>query len=74
MQRNLCLGRGITEKEWVAQVSELNRYLKDFPAHNGICIQPLDKDKLLYILDYGVPVTWHREFTMQAFDLVDQGL
>eukprot|EP00957_Ditylum_brightwellii_P084462 6422796-Ditylum_brightwellii.AAC.1 len=35
MQRNLQLVGGMTMKEWVAQVSELNGYLKDFPAHNG---------------------------------------
>eukprot|EP00957_Ditylum_brightwellii_P004512 342963-Ditylum_brightwellii.AAC.1 len=34
MQRNLRLVRGMTMKEWVAQVSKLNGYLKDFPAHN----------------------------------------
>eukprot|EP00957_Ditylum_brightwellii_P047083 3575570-Ditylum_brightwellii.AAC.1 len=26
------------------------------------------------ILEYGVPVAWHREFTVQGFDPVDQGL
>eukprot|EP00957_Ditylum_brightwellii_P116567 8891417-Ditylum_brightwellii.AAC.1 len=52
MQRNICFGGGITVKKWVAQVSELNGYLKDFPAHNGNTIQPLDKDKLLDILEY----------------------
>eukprot|EP00957_Ditylum_brightwellii_P204908 15341334-Ditylum_brightwellii.AAC.1 len=61
-------------KEWVAQVLELNGYLKDFPAHNGNAIQPLDEDELLDILEHGVPVLWHREFTVQVFDPVDQGL
>eukprot|EP00957_Ditylum_brightwellii_P016810 1265975-Ditylum_brightwellii.AAC.1 len=74
MQRNLCFGREITIKEWVPQVSELNRYLKDFPLHNGNIIQPLDDDKLLDILEYGVPASWCKEFTMQGFDPVDQGL
>eukprot|EP00957_Ditylum_brightwellii_P089701 6831567-Ditylum_brightwellii.AAC.1 len=26
------------------------------------------------ILEYGVPVSWRREFTVQDFDPVDQGL
>eukprot|EP00957_Ditylum_brightwellii_P049752 3772906-Ditylum_brightwellii.AAC.1 len=26
------------------------------------------------ILEYGVPSVWHREFTMQGFDPVDQGM
>eukprot|EP00957_Ditylum_brightwellii_P062885 4771209-Ditylum_brightwellii.AAC.1 len=54
-------------------VEEL-QYLKDFPVHNGNCIQPLNKDKLLDILEYRVPALWCREFTVQGFDPVDQGL
>eukprot|EP00957_Ditylum_brightwellii_P154936 11792557-Ditylum_brightwellii.AAC.1 len=26
------------------------------------------------ILEFGVPASWHREFTVQGFDPVDQGL
>eukprot|EP00957_Ditylum_brightwellii_P123788 9436334-Ditylum_brightwellii.AAC.1 len=55
MQRNLRLVGGMTVKEWVAQVSKLNGYLKDFPAHNRNYIQPLDDNKLLDILEYKVP-------------------
>eukprot|EP00957_Ditylum_brightwellii_P044068 3343915-Ditylum_brightwellii.AAC.1 len=55
MQRNICFSRGITVKEWVARVSELNGCLKDFPTHNRNAIQPLNVDKLLDILEYGVP-------------------
>eukprot|EP00957_Ditylum_brightwellii_P100950 7694561-Ditylum_brightwellii.AAC.1 len=74
MQRNICYGRGTTVKEWVAQVLELNSYLKDFPAHNGNLTQPLDADKILDILEYRVPMSWRREFTVQGFDPGDQGL
>eukprot|EP00957_Ditylum_brightwellii_P161527 12299003-Ditylum_brightwellii.AAC.1 len=34
MQWNIYFGKDFTVKEWVAQVQELNRCLKDFPAHN----------------------------------------
>eukprot|EP00957_Ditylum_brightwellii_P142705 10873379-Ditylum_brightwellii.AAC.1 len=64
----------MTVKECVAQVSELNGYLKDFPTHKGNKIQPLHGDKPLDILEYGVPVLWCRKFTTQGFDTVDQGL
>eukprot|EP00957_Ditylum_brightwellii_P043384 3289530-Ditylum_brightwellii.AAC.1 len=74
MQRNLRFGRGITVNEWIAGVLELNGYLNDFLAHNGNSIQPLDDDKLLDILEYGVPALWCRKFTVQGFDPVDQGL
>eukprot|EP00957_Ditylum_brightwellii_P030908 2342017-Ditylum_brightwellii.AAC.1 len=35
MCRNLRLVGEMTVKEWVAWVSELNEYLKDFPTQNG---------------------------------------
>eukprot|EP00957_Ditylum_brightwellii_P164173 12499725-Ditylum_brightwellii.AAC.1 len=51
MQRNIRYCRGITVKEWVAQVSELNSYLKDFSTHKRNAIQPLNADKLLDTLE-----------------------
>eukprot|EP00957_Ditylum_brightwellii_P164851 12550493-Ditylum_brightwellii.AAC.1 len=74
MQRNLHYGKDQTVKEWVAHVQELNGYLKDFPAHNGNPTQPLNVDQLLDILDFGVLAGWCREFTVQGFDPIDQGL
>eukprot|EP00957_Ditylum_brightwellii_P106528 8128032-Ditylum_brightwellii.AAC.1 len=52
----------------------MNGYLKIFLAHNANPTQPLDKDELLDILEFGVLVSWRREFTVQGFDPVDQGL
>eukprot|EP00957_Ditylum_brightwellii_P015945 1200759-Ditylum_brightwellii.AAC.1 len=46
MQRNICYQKDNTMKEWVARVQELNRYLKDFPEHNGNPTQPVDVDEL----------------------------
>eukprot|EP00957_Ditylum_brightwellii_P047834 3633444-Ditylum_brightwellii.AAC.1 len=37
-------------------------------------MQPLDKDEVLDILEFGVPASWRREFIVQGFDPVDQGL
>eukprot|EP00957_Ditylum_brightwellii_P180755 13770596-Ditylum_brightwellii.AAC.1 len=74
MQRNICYSKEFTVKERVAQVTELNGYLKDFPVHNRHPTQPLNADELLVILEFGVPVRWHREFTVQGFDPVDQSL
>eukprot|EP00957_Ditylum_brightwellii_P183006 13939308-Ditylum_brightwellii.AAC.1 len=36
--------------------------------------RPLDKDELLDILKFRVRASWHREFTVQGFNPVDQGL
>eukprot|EP00957_Ditylum_brightwellii_P073555 5589237-Ditylum_brightwellii.AAC.1 len=76
MQRNIRYSGGgtTTVKELVARVSELNSYLKDFPAMNGNPTQPVDADELMDILEYGVQTNWCREFTVQRFGPVDQGL
>eukprot|EP00957_Ditylum_brightwellii_P035877 2719018-Ditylum_brightwellii.AAC.1 len=60
MRRNLRYTKETSVKEWVARVSELNSYLKDFPATNGNASQPLDEDELLDIWEYGVPQGWRR--------------
>eukprot|EP00957_Ditylum_brightwellii_P010797 818617-Ditylum_brightwellii.AAC.2 len=74
MCRSLQLVGEMTVNEWVALVLELNKYLKDFPTQNGNKIQPLDKDTIMDILECGVPASWHRDFTVQGFDPLDQGL
>eukprot|EP00957_Ditylum_brightwellii_P185206 14103877-Ditylum_brightwellii.AAC.1 len=50
------------------------RVSQGFPGHNRNPTQPLDADELLDILEFGVPSSWRREFTVQGFDPVDQGL
>eukprot|EP00957_Ditylum_brightwellii_P098491 7503322-Ditylum_brightwellii.AAC.1 len=65
---------GQAQKRYMQRNLQLGREMTDFPAHNRNCIQPLNKDKLLDILEYGVPVPWHIEFTVKGFDPVDQGL
>eukprot|EP00957_Ditylum_brightwellii_P144967 11041909-Ditylum_brightwellii.AAC.2 len=46
----------------------------DFSVHKANPTQPLEKDELLDVLEFGIPASWHREFTLQGFDPVDQGL
>eukprot|EP00957_Ditylum_brightwellii_P013873 1045721-Ditylum_brightwellii.AAC.1 len=62
------------EKARQTQKRYMHRNLKDFLAQNRNQVQPLDKDKIMNILEYGVPAAWCREFSMQGFDPVDQGL
>eukprot|EP00957_Ditylum_brightwellii_P013872 1045720-Ditylum_brightwellii.AAC.1 len=52
-RRNLWIVGEMTIKEWVAWVLELNKNLKDFPTQNGNKVQPLNKDKIMDILEYG---------------------
>ena len=58
----------------MAQVLKLNKYLKEFLAVNGVKETPLNEAEVVEILEYGVPATYHREFTRQGFDPLTQGL
>eukprot|EP00957_Ditylum_brightwellii_P148799 11328085-Ditylum_brightwellii.AAC.1 len=42
--------------------------------HNRNLTQPLNVDKLLDILEFDVPARWCKEFTVQGFDPLDEGL
>ena len=64
----------MTVKECVAQVLELNEYLKEFPAVNGVREQPLNDAEVMEILEYGVPSAYRREFTVQGFNPLTQRL
>eukprot|EP00957_Ditylum_brightwellii_P175518 13363394-Ditylum_brightwellii.AAC.1 len=55
MWSNLCYTKDLTVKEWIAQEQELSRYLKDFLAHNTNPMQPLHKNEVLDILEFGSP-------------------
>eukprot|EP00957_Ditylum_brightwellii_P179614 13682064-Ditylum_brightwellii.AAC.1 len=74
MRRKICYGKDFTVKEWVVHVTELNGYLNNFSAHNENPTQPLNANETFDILEFGVPTSWCREFTVQGFDFVDQGL
>eukprot|EP00957_Ditylum_brightwellii_P052445 3977293-Ditylum_brightwellii.AAC.1 len=74
MRRNIRYGKDNTVKKLVARVQELNWYLKDFPDHNRNSTQPLNADELLNILEFRILSSWRREFTIEGFNPVDQGL
>eukprot|EP00957_Ditylum_brightwellii_P062498 4742961-Ditylum_brightwellii.AAC.1 len=63
-----------TQKRYMWRNLQLVRGMTDFFAHNGNKIKPLNDDKLLDILEYRVPASWHREFAVQGFDQLVQGL
>ena len=52
----------------------MNKYLKEFPKVNGTREQPLNDAEIMEILEYGVPSSYRREFTVQGFDPLNQGL
>eukprot|EP00957_Ditylum_brightwellii_P203033 15332938-Ditylum_brightwellii.AAC.1 len=57
-----------------SQSFETEQLSQGFPVTNGNPTQPLNVDELLDILEYGVPASWRKEFTVQRFDPMDQGL
>ena len=65
---------GVQVKEWVARVLELNEYLREFPIVNGVSETKLSDAEIMEILEYGVPREYRREFTVQGFDPLTQGL
>eukprot|EP00957_Ditylum_brightwellii_P210259 15364748-Ditylum_brightwellii.AAC.2 len=54
MRRNLWLAGGMTVKGWVAQVSELNRYLKDFP--------PISETRYSHSMTMNFWTSWNMEY------------
>jgi hypothetical protein len=53
-------------KEYMAQVEELNKYLKMFLGyHNGMELQD---DELLVIYEFGVPTSWKKQFLVHNWD------
>eukprot|EP00957_Ditylum_brightwellii_P007262 552153-Ditylum_brightwellii.AAC.1 len=52
-----------TQKRYMQRNIHYSRGTADLPAMNGNPTQPLNADELLDILEYGVPVSWRREFT-----------
>ena len=58
----------------MAQVLELNEYLKEFLTDNGVRETSLNEAELMKILEYGVPPSYCREFRVQSFYPLTQGL
>ena len=58
----------------MARLLELNEYLTEFPTVNGIREATLTEAKFMEILEYSVPAYYCREFTVQGFDPLTQGL
>ena len=74
LRRCLVKDEGVPVKEWVARVLELNECLREFPIVNGVSETKLSDAEIMEILEYGVPREYRREFTVQGFDPLTQGL
>ena len=52
----------------------MSRASTEFLNVNGVREQPLHDAEVMEILEYGVPAAYHRQFTVQGFDPLTQGL
>lgn len=66
MRRYMRKPREMTIREYLARVNEINSYLPMFPGGNEG--SKLPDDELCDILEFGIPSTWQKQMTLQAFD------
>jgi hypothetical protein len=62
----------MSTKQFATQICKLNAYLPLFPASTpgGPAMACLDDDKIVHLMEYGIPRSWQREMIEHDFDLV----
>ena len=68
MRRFLRKPREMNIREFMARLTEINGYLKQFPPEEAN--QELPADELMDIAEYAVPATWQRQMMVQGFDAI----
>ena len=57
-------------KDCIERAVEINSYLTEFPPINATTPSTKQgRDKLLYILEFGIPIQWQKIMKMQDFNL-----
>ena len=54
-------------KDYTARVCKINSYLTAFPTKPGREATKLYRDELLDLLEFGVPLKWHRVMHLHSF-------
>jgi len=67
---------GMTTRDYVARISEMNSYLPLFPSvtANGEVPTKLPDDEILDLLEFGVPNSWQRTMILQDFDPLQKSI
>ena len=69
MRRFLRKPCGMSVKDYIASVVEINSYLTDFPPVNVTTPGTMLTDnKLLDLLEFGIPVKWQKHMVMHRFN------
>ena len=63
---------GMTTREFVARVQQMNDYLQYFPPFTDE--QNLPEDELLDILEFSIPSSWQAEFIRLGYDPISGDL
>lgn len=69
MRRYMRKPRGDKTREYMARVTELNEYLREFPGYEQG--KELGADCIMDIAEYAVPATWQRQMVVHGFDPLD---
>ena len=68
MRRFMRKPRELKTRLYVARVTELNNYLKQFPPFADD--QSIPQDELMDIFEFSMPATWQKQAIIQGFDIM----
>ena len=75
MRRFLKKPQDMQVPVYIARVIEINNYLVEFPPTTvGRDATKLPEDKLLDLLEFGIPIKWQRHMQVQNFVPIDRTL
>ena len=69
MRRFMRKPAGMPIRAYVARIYKLNKYLKEFPPFGKQ--QALLEDKLVELVECGIPNVWQKQMVMQGFDPIN---
>ena len=72
MRRYLRKPRDMPTREFVARISEMNEYLKQFPPFEDN--QAIDDEEIIDIVEFGIPSSWQKSMVLQGFDPMENSL
>ena len=72
MRRYLRKPKYMKTRDFVARLSELNEYLKQFPPFEDN--QEIDDEEIIDIIEFGIPGLWQKSMVLQGFDPMENTL
>eukprot|EP00957_Ditylum_brightwellii_P102122 7784768-Ditylum_brightwellii.AAC.1 len=66
--------RHISVCKWISRVVKLNNYLMEFHTSTGVEARKLEPDKILEVVENGIPTTWNFKIDKEGFDVSSRTL